>query len=248
MKRLSYLAVLAALLFPLPALASGLWPDLPVSTSPGTPPVSTAPSTATGQVIGADDCIPSDTGNTQGINPSTQCISPSQLVGYVGTTGQSQLLYSTIPIGSVAYGSLGISTTPVAGTIYLSQLDLPVGLTITNIACLNGSTAATDKLIYGLYNSSGTLLANTALAGVLAATTDSFQSIPLTATYAAVPGTYFVAWQTNGTTTRMRTVATATYIAWAEGSQTGGTFGTLGAITAVPTTVTADKGVICYVN
>jgi len=174
------------------------------------------------------------------------CVSPSQLLGYQNILAP-RLKITTIPIGSVAYGSLGTNTTPVAGTIYYSQVNLPA-MTVTNIGCMNGGTAATDKLIYGLYNASGTLVANTALTGVVASGTDAFQEIALTATYAAVPGEYFIAWQTNGTTTRFRTVATLTYIEGIAGSQTGGTFGTLGAITSVATGITADKGPICYVN
>lgn len=227
-------------------MASGMFQNLPASTSAGTLPATGG--TTGGQAIGADDAIPLDTGNTQGINPATMVVSPSQLAGFVGGLGWTQLKYTSIPIGGVAYGSLGTNTTPVAGTIYYAQLNLPVGLTITNIGCMNGGTAATDKLIYGLYSSAGALLASTALAGVVASGTDAFQEIPLTATYAAVPGQYFVAWQTNGNTTRFRTVATLTYVSWIEGSQTGGTFGTLGAITTPATGITADKGPICYVN
>lgn len=238
-------ALMAALLVSSSALASGLWPDLPASTSPGTAPTTTAPSTATGAVIPAAGCIPMSTGNASGINPSDMCVSPNQLVGYDNTV-MPVLKQTNIPIGSVALGSLGTDTTPVSGTIYFAQFDLPA-MTVTNIACLNGSAAATDKLIYGLYNSSGTLVANTALAGATASGTNAFQSIALTATYAAASGQYFVGYQTNGTTTRLRTIATATYLQNATTSQTG-TFGTMAAIGTVPTTVTADVGPICWIN
>jgi len=249
MKKLRHLAaaLVAALAFSaLPAMAAGLWPDLPASSSPGTPFDSTAPSTAATQDIPAAGCIPVDTGNSQGIAPATMCVSPNQLVGYVGSTALSQLKYTTFPIGSVAYGSLGTNTTPVSGTIYYAQLNLPVGLTITKIGCMNGGTASTNNLVYGLYDSSGTLVANTALAGVTATGTDAFQEIATTASYVAVPGVYYVAWQTNGTTTRFRTAAASTYITMATGSVTG-TFGTLASITP-PTSFTADKGPFCYVS
>lgn len=247
MKRLLLAALIAAL--PSFALASGFWPDLPASTSPGSAPVTTAPSTATGQTIGNDDCIPMDTGNVSGVNPSTQCVSPNQLSSFGAPGGAlwPMLKITSIPIGAVAYGSLGTNTTPVAGTIYYTQINMPA-MTVTNIGCMNGGTAATDKLIYGLYNSSGTLVANTALAGVTASGTDAFQEIALTTPYTVAAGEYFIAWQTNGTTTRFRTIATLTYIQMIAGSQTGGTFGTLGAITSVATGITADKGPICYVN
>src|SRR5882672_10631776 len=127
--------LLAALIAALPsfALASGLWPNLPASTSPGTAPVTEAPSTATGQAIGANDCIPMTTGNASGVNPSDMCVSPNQLATY-GMQGGALLpvlKVTNIPIGAVAYGSLGTNTTPVSGTIYYTQMNLP-GMTVTN--------------------------------------------------------------------------------------------------------------------
>jgi hypothetical protein len=229
-----------------PAFASGIWINSePPSTSPGTAPATV--QTTGGQTIPASGCIPMDTGNTQGINPATMCVSPNQLTGFVGATAFTQLKYLTFPVGSVAYGSLGTNTTPVSGTIYYAQLNLPVGITISKIGCMNGGTAATDKLIYALYNSAGTLVANTSLSGVTATGTDQFQEIALATNYAAVPGLYFVAWQDNGTTTRFRTAATATYVTQITGSQTG-TFATLPSITSVATTFTADVGPFCYVS
>lgn len=238
-------ALVAALLLSGPALAVGLFEGLPNSTSPGTAP-SSGNADATGQDINDDACIPMDTGNGQGIVPTTMCVSPSQLSGYVGDKAATQLAYTTFPIGSVAYGSLGTNTTPVAGTVYVAQLNIPVGITIDTIGCLNGGTVGTDKAIYSLYDSTGALIANTALAGVTTSGTDAFQEIALTASEILVPGVYYVGWQTNGTTTRFRTAAASTYITMATGSATG-TFGTLPAIT-VPTAFVADKGPFCYVE
>ena len=74
-------------------------------------------------------------------------------------------------------------------------------------------------------------MANTALAGVVAASTNAFQAaIALTSPYAAAAGEYFIGVQTNGTTTRLRTIATATYLQMLTTSQTG-VFGTMAAIT-----------------
>jgi hypothetical protein len=236
-------AVAAALsLASVAAIAGGVFPGYPNSSSPGT--ASTSGATSGGSTIPAGGCIPMDTGAASGL-PQTLCVSPNQLVGYNNTV-LPVLKQTTIPIGSVALASLGTDTTPVSGTIYFSQMNLPA-MTVTNIACLNGSAAATDKYIFGLYNSSGTLVANTALAGVTASGTNAFQSIALTTPYTAVSGQYFVGVQTNGTTTRLRTIATATYLQMATTSQTG-VFGTMAAIGTVPTTVTADVGPICWIN
>jgi hypothetical protein len=183
-----------------------------------------------------------DTGNPNGVNPATVCVSPSQLSSYAGV----QLSYSTAAVpATVPLASLGNDTTPVAGTIYIAQINLPA-FTVTNISCLNGSVASTNNLVYGLYNASGNLVASTALAGVVAANANVFQTvIPLTSPYAAAAGQYFIAYQTNGTTTRFRTITvngagdlTASYT---------GAFGTLPAITP-PTGFTANVGPICFVN
>lgn len=214
-----------------PALAAGLFNTLPAATD------SNVSSTA---------CIPMDVygpnaANSQGVNPATVCASPDNLFNYAMPAKPN---YGVVTFGPVAYGSLGTNTTPVAGTTYWANLDIPNAVTLTGIACLNGGTAATDKLIYGLYNNSGTLIANTALAGVTATGTDAFQAIAFTATEAITPGRYWVAYQTNGTTTRFRTIAASTYTNVLTTSATG-SFGTLPTLT-VPTTFTADKGPLCY--
>jgi hypothetical protein len=162
-----------------------------------------------------------------------------------GIAGTSPIRITTIPIGAVALASLGTSTTPVSGTIYVCEFWLPSNKTLVGGAFLNGSAVGTNAAIVALYSAAGVLLANSALAGVVTANINTFQEIAFTAPYAAVgPAKYFLAYQTNGTTTRLRTIATATYLNTA--SATAGVFGTLGAITP-PTTTTADTGPIGYV-
>jgi hypothetical protein len=179
----------------------------------------------------------------------------STLTGAVGVTGAltptggivatSPIRITNIPIGPVAYASLGTNTTPVSGTIYVSELWLPSNKTLVGGAFLNGAAVGTNAAIVALYSAAGALLASSALAGVITSGINSFQEIAFTAPYAVVgPGKYFLAYQTNGTTTRLRTIATATYLNTA--SATAGVFGTLGAITP-PTTTTADTGPIGYV-
>lgn len=153
--------------------------------------------------------------------------------------------YSTVPIGQVAYGSVGTNTTPVAGTIYWAELNIPREITLTGAAILNGDTVGTDKALLALYDTNGALVANTATAGTTTSGTDAFQPLAFTATVKVQPGRYFLACQFNGTTTRFRTIATLTNIDSLTASATG-TFGTLTALT-VPTTITADKGPVGYV-
>ena len=117
---------------------------------------------------------------------------------------------------------------------------VPVSYTVTGIACLNGDTAATDLLLYSLYDTDGDLVANTALAGTLAANANTFQSIAFTSVYTITPGRYWVGWQTNGTTTRLETIPASTFVNVLTTSSTG-TFGTIEEPT-IPTTFTADVG------
>jgi len=155
--------------------------------------------------------------------------------------------FPTVPIGSVAYGSFGTNTTPVAGTIYWAEVFIPRPMVITGIGVLNGGTVGTDKHVVGLYKTNGgAVLANSALAGVTTSGANAFQEVALTATYSAEgPARYWVALQMNGTTDRFRSIAASTFVDVLTDSDTG-SFGTLTSLTA-PTTFTADVGPIAYV-
>lgn len=105
--------------------------------------------------------------------------------------------------------------TTVSGTRYYSSLDVnapnpsfqdggaeqvaPVA-TITGVQVLIGGVGGTDNLIVELHDSNGVLVATSALAGVVAGTAGTWQQIPFTSPVTLVPGTYFVAVQSNGTT------------------------------------------------
>lgn len=164
-------------------------------------------------------------------------------VGRVGT----RIKYSSVPIGSVAYGSFGTDTTPSATVSYLVEIFVGEAFVCTGAACLNGTAAATDKYIFALYDTSGNLLANTALAGVVATGTDAFQQIAFTSPLTLAAGRYILMVTTNGTTTRLRTIATLTFVNVLAGSLTGQTFATVPGTIVFPETFTADKGVISYV-
>jgi hypothetical protein len=169
-------------------------------------------------------------------------IAPSSGMSLTGRTK-----YSTVPIGFTAYGSFGTNTTLVAGTIYWAEIFVPRNVTLTGVGVLNGATVGTDKWIVGLYASAGgAVLANSALAGTSSSGADAFQEIAFTATYAAVgPARYWIAFQSNGTTDKIRTIAANTFVDTLTKSATG-SFGTLSSLT-VPTTFTADAGPIAYV-
>lgn len=156
----------------------------------------------------------------------------------------SNVRISNIPIGAVAYGSLGTNAVHVAGTIYVSELFIPYRKTITGLAVLNGATVGTDSLIVGLYAATGgAVLANSALAGTATSGANAFQEIALTATYDALAGKYYAAVQCEGTTPKTRRIAANTYLNLTKSFV--GAFGTLTSLT-VPTTTTADVGPIVY--
>lgn len=158
--------------------------------------------------------------------------------------------YFTITGNLGTLASLGTSTTVVADKTYYADVFIPeTGKVLTGIGWLNGTTATTDKTIVSLYNSAGTLLANSVITGggTLIATSNVFQQVAFTATYTILkPGRYWIGYQQNGTTATPRTIATATWVDVLTGSATGVNAVAAPTITP-PTTFTADVGPIAYV-
>ena len=141
----------------------------------------------------------------------------------------------------------GTDKTPVSGTRYSCSIFIPHNMILTGIGYLIGTVGGTDKAIVELHDADGTLLANSALAGTTVGTLATFQEIAFTAPVEIVgPGWYFLSVTVNGTTCRLRTIATALGISQTALTKSAtGTFGTVGALT-VPTTFTADVGPIAY--
>lgn len=151
------------------------------------------------------------------------------------------------------------SKTTVSGTRYYSLIDAaapnpsladggseqlaPIA-TITGIQVLVGSVGGTDSWIVELHDSTGALVATSATAGTTAGTAGTWQQIPFTSTVALVPGIYYVALQSNGTTAHPAVynfpAPVAATAILTTGSATG-VFGTGASITP-PTTYTAGLG------
>lgn len=164
-----------------------------------------------------------------------------------GVVATSQVRSSTIPIGSVALGSLGTSAVHSAGAIYFTEIEVLVNRTVTGIAILNGATAAaTDKGIVGLYDSAGAnLLGNSALAGAGITGANAWQEYALTAPLEVVgPARYWVAFQCEGTTDTTRRIAASTFLNMAD--VVAGSWGTLPATITPATSTAADEGPIAY--
>jgi hypothetical protein len=152
---------------------------------------------------------------------------------------------SNIPIGSVAYGSLGTNTTDVNNQMWITSITLPKTGLITGIQVLQGGTATTDTITAALYDGGGNLIAAGAAAGVALSGANTFLNIPFTsAALVTGPARYFIAVTGNGTAAgAIRTIATATYTNVVATTQSS-TFGTFPAISPVPTTFTANDAPI----
>jgi hypothetical protein len=163
----------------------------------------------------------------------------------VATTGvgTGPLRVSNIPIGAVAYGSLGTNAVHVAGDVHVSEVYVPEAMLATGIAILNGDTVGTDKMLVALFDSTGAVVATSALAGSTTSGADAFQSRAFTAAVYISPGRYFIGAQADGGTDKTRRIAASTYLNRA--SITSGAFGTIAAITP-PSTQTADAGPIGF--
>jgi hypothetical protein len=168
-----------------------------------------------------------------------------------------KLRISSIPIGSVAYGSLGTNTTDVAGQWWITDIFIPYRRTITKIGVLQGGTATTDNIMVAIYDTFGTLIGSSAVAGAVLSGANTFQEFAIAldgsgnaATTLTLfgPQQYFIGVQGNGTAAgAIRTVATATFIDIVSTS-VAGTFGTVPTTLTPPTTFTADKAPIVYVS
>jgi hypothetical protein len=150
--------------------------------------------------------------------------------------------------GGTAYTALNTNgTTLVAGTFYCNEIDLDANTWITGLGVLNGTTVGTDNHLVALYDASGNLLANSAAAGVLAASASTYQQIAFTSKYFAVgPARFFGCMQSNGTAATVRMIVTGTQDTYLTKSFAG-SFGTIPATFTAPTTFTTAVGPYLYV-
>ena len=181
-------------------------------------------------------------------------------VNKINVTG-GKLRITNVPIGSVAYGSLGSSTTNVI-QLWVTDIFVPHNRTLTNIAFLQGSGSVTDNWVGVIYDSFGNIVASTALAGQAQAGADTWQVQPIALAYTPTgvtagaftsaaattvqlygPQQYYVGIQINNTSANaIRLMAASTFYDVCAGSVAAGTFGTIPATITPITTFTATKG------
>ena len=149
--------------------------------------------------------------------------------------------------GNVLYTAINTAGTTIgATTVYCSEVFVPANKLLTGIALLNGTTVGTDKQYVILYDSGGTAIANSAVAGVLTATASVYQARAFTAKYYAMgPAQYFACFQSDTGTDSVRMAITGTNDNLLTKGQTSATFGTIPALT-VPTTFTTAVGPYVY--
>ena len=115
----------------------------------------------------------------------------------------------------------GTDATPVITEVYYAEIYIGSNATLTGIKNFNGSVAS-GNIKVGLANSSGVIVAtsaSTAMSG-----TDAYQTVPFTATYAAVgPATYYALLFVDNTTARFNTHTLGGFSA---GKVTGQTYAT----------------------
>jgi hypothetical protein len=176
----------------------------------------------------------------------------SDCVGGVWVTGGNATgnygSFFRVPLpntGGIAYASVTTDTVVAAATsMYCTELDMQASKYTTGLGILNGATVGTDKHIVILYDGTGNLLANSAVAGATTSGANTYQTYAFTTPYFVVgPAKYYACVQSNGTPTdSLRMIPTGNQDTYTTKAVTGQTFGTIAATFTVPTTFTTVVG------
>lgn len=156
---------------------------------------------------------------------------------------------SNIPIGSVAYASVGTNTTDIAGQLWITDIIIPSNMVVSKIGFLQGGTATTDNTLVAIFDAAGNRLGTSALAGVVLSGANTFQEQALLVPVQCNgPQRYYIAVQGNGTAAgAIQTIPTSTFVGVNAGVLAGA-FGTVPAVIVPPTTFTAGSGPVVYVR
>lgn len=184
------------------------------------------------------------TGDEVGIYQASSGRTKKATLGLIMPFSGKYRIFTQYITGSLT--ALGTSVTGVTTTSWIADIFVPYVKAWTGIGILNGATVGTDKGLVTLYDTTGAVLATSALAGVTTSGASAFQQYPFTATYTNLnPGRFWLGYTTNGTTDNFQAIKTATILDALTKASTGQVFGTPAAQT-VPTTFTADVGPIAY--
>lgn len=123
----------------------------------------------------------------------------------------------------------GASTAMVAGSIYYGAALIPYNCVLTGIMATVGGTGGTDSWIGALYDSGGTLVANSITSGMTVAAANTKMNMPFTSTCNVVgPAVYYIAIQSNGNTAKFQALNNTL-----EGFVTGSATGVFGVLPSI---------------
>ena len=164
--------------------------------------------------------------NTGGVAAAGGFTASPRLIGTCGTNG-----------AAVAATSAFTNQIPVITEVYIAEVFVPVNVTVTGVANLNG-TVASGNVKVGLFNSAGALMATSA--STASSGTTAYQLVPFTAPLAVIgPATYYVGTFYDNTTVRGTTFTSGSCGA---SKQTGQTYATGFTAITPPTTFTTALG------
>lgn len=202
----------------------------------------------TGALSGVTTLATSGAINSQTISATAAFTGTVGVTGALTATGGLNL--ASEPTINPAAGGMwqlataGTDTACTNGTAYFVEVNIPYNRTATGIGFQVGSVGGTTKVIVTLYDSTGAVLANSALAGETVGTAAEIQSVAFTAPVAVTSGRHFASVCFDDATAKFRSypIPGSKFIAGSEAE----TFGTVTAITP-GTSFTADKGPLCFV-
>jgi hypothetical protein len=160
----------------------------------------------------------------------------------------------TVPVGSVAYASMGTSTADTADKSMRATVYVPQTTVFTGIKFLAGATATTDNMSVALFDSAGKRIVTGAAASIILAGASTFQTHAFalnrngvtaqTTTIVVGPAKYWIGLTGNGATAgAYNLIAASTFNSVQTDSATAQTFGTWPDFTPVAT-FTATVGPI----
>jgi hypothetical protein len=174
----------------------------------------------------------------------SDCVGGVWVNGFTMAQGNTPFRITQPETGAVITTGINTNgTTLAATTMYCTEMNLPFNKLLTGLGVLLGTTGGTDKHLVALYDSTGNLIANSAVAGATAGTASTYEEIAFSTSYYAVgPAQYFGCMQTNGTTATVRMLITNVQQQRLTKGITSQTFGTIPATITVPTTFTTAVG------
>lgn len=181
-------------------------------------------STLTGAVTAPAGVTGNVTGNLTG-NITGQVVAATSSPRLIATGGYPAIISTS-----------GTDSTPVVTETYVTEIYVPVNMTITGVALFNGSNV-TGNVTVGLATAAGAPIAAAKSASTAGSGVDAYQLVPFAAPYAATgPARYYIQTQYDSGTARYNTHHVGVFGCT---KQTTQVYGTLTSFTA-PTTFTAD--------